>query len=329
MLRQIILIIMITVAVSTMVPANAFAASDDSQWQPLLDVAFEQNSLEMAVLILINDNNVPVSATIKKAGEMGFGYTRIVDALIETKLSCEQVIIEALQNNVSPRAIFNSDKICGDEYGYTPDSILRLLVKKFQFLKEEEEGRGGKNKNLEIKRKNLEIILAVCKSLIDDEGLSQYAVIKNLCDASANSETIYAASKRLNVPMATTLKACPQHAEFGHAYISHELPQEAHIIIGVDHLTINDDAGGGAGQIITPVPPTPVPPTPVPPTPVPPTPVPPTPVPPTPVPPTPVPPTPVPPNPCQCTCNCKCVSLCVPCCPWCKPCCPPISPMRP
>jgi hypothetical protein len=47
------------------------------------------------------------------------------------------------------------------------------------------------------------------------------------------------------LPAATALKACPKHAEYGHAYISHELPQEAHIVIGVDHKTLDDSAGRG------------------------------------------------------------------------------------
>jgi hypothetical protein len=228
---------------SIMVSANAFATVDD--WQPLLDIAFEQNDLEMAVLVLTNDNNVPISDIIVKASEKGFGYTRIVDALVETKLSCEQVIIEALQNNVPPRAIFNSDKICGEAYGYTPDSILRFLVKKLRFLKAEEETSGQKDENFEIRQKNLKILLAVCKSMLADKSYTKFDVMVNLCQASASNETIAEATEKLDVSTATTFKACPRHAEYGHAYISHELPEEAHIVIGVDHLTIDDNGGRG------------------------------------------------------------------------------------
>ena len=245
MVRQIILMVMITMALSAIVPANAFTASDNSHWGPLLNVAFENNDLEMAVLILINDNNIPVSDTILKAMDMGFGYTRIIDALVDTNLSCEQVIIEALQNNLPPKAIFNSDKICGNEYGYTPDSILRFLVQELRFLKAEEEDLGEKNENTPIKQKNLEIILRVCKSMMDDKDYTKYDIMFNLCQASASNKTIVEVSERFDVSTAITFKACPRHAEYGHAHISHELPGEAHIVIGVDHLTIDDNAGKG------------------------------------------------------------------------------------
>ena len=125
-LSAIVFIIMITV--------NASAVSEDSHWASLLDIAFEQNDLEMAVLILVNDNNVPAGDIIVKAEEMGFGYIRIVDALIDTKLSCEQVMVEALQSNVPPKTIFDSEKIT-DDYEYTPELILRFLVKELMFTK--------------------------------------------------------------------------------------------------------------------------------------------------------------------------------------------------
>ncbi len=248
MIRKIIsaAFVIVFIAVASV---NVLDAADDSHWEPLLDVVFEKNDLEMAVLVLINDNNIPVSDIIVKAREMGFGYTRIADAMVETKLSCEQVIIELLLYGFPPKAIFNSDKICGDEYGYTPDSILRLLVKKLRFVKTEDEELGKKDKNVTIKKKNLEIILAVCKSMMRDKDFTKYAVMLNLCQASASNETITEASERFDVSTAITIKACPRHAEYGHAYISHALPEQAHIVIGVDHLTIDGNAGKGVGVI--------------------------------------------------------------------------------
>ncbi len=247
MFRRFYLLMIFSMTFSCLGPVNAFATSGVSPWAPLLDAAFEQNDLEMAVLVLVNNNHVPVSNVIEKAREKGFGNTRIIDALVDTELTCEQVIIEALQNNLPPIAIFNSDKICGDEYGYTPDSILRLLVKELRFIKTEKEELGEKEENAKIKQKNLEVILVVCKSMMDDKDYTKFDVIHTLCEAGANNETVTEASERFDVPTATALKACPRHAEYGHAYISHELPQEAHIVIGVDHLTI--DANGGNGVI--------------------------------------------------------------------------------
>ncbi|MDA3896049.1 MAG: hypothetical protein PF482_07880 [Desulfobacteraceae bacterium] len=226
----------------TMTSANVLAAVDD--WQPLLNVAFEQNNLEMAVLLLTNDNNVPVSDIIVKARAMGFGYTRIVDALIDTKLSCEQVMVDALLNNVPPKALFGSEKI-KDDYEYTPELILSFLVKKLMFMELAEEHLGEKDENLETKLKNLEIIIRVCKSMLDDKDYSQYDVMFSLCQAEASNVLIAETADELGVPQATTFKACPKHAEYGHAYISHDLPQDAYIVIGVDHLTIDDNAGKG------------------------------------------------------------------------------------
>ncbi|MFZ2631256.1 MAG: hypothetical protein WA081_08630 [Desulfosalsimonadaceae bacterium] len=221
-----------------MTALNAFAADGDSRWAPLLNAAFKYNDLETAVTILVNDKNVPVSDIIVKARTMGFDDTRIADALVGTKLSCEQVIIEVLQNNVPPEAIFNSQKICGTEYGYTPEKILRFLVKEFRWV-------GTEERRPEKYMQHLEIIIEICKSMMGDKGYSQYDVMYNLCLAEADRELISEVSKRLDVPQATTFKACPKHAEYGRAYISHELPQQAHIVIGVDHLTIDDDSGRG------------------------------------------------------------------------------------
>ncbi|MCD6584129.1 MAG: hypothetical protein J7K96_00025 [Desulfobacteraceae bacterium] len=245
MFRQFYLMMIFSILFSCMVPVNVLAAADDSHWTPLLDAVFETNNLEMAVLILVNDNNIPVSDIIVKAREMGFGNTRIANALVDSKLSCKQVIIEVLQNKMPPKAIFNSDKICGEEYGHTPESILRLLVKELRFINMEEEDLGKKEKNTKIKQKNLKILLAVCKSMMAGKNYTKYDIMYHLCLADASNETISEAAKRFDVPTATTFKACPRHAEYGHAYISHELPEEAHIIIGVDHLTIDDNSGKG------------------------------------------------------------------------------------
>ncbi len=241
-LRRVLFFALIAIV---LVPMRVSDAAGDAHWQPLLDAVFETNNLEMAILILVNDNNVPVSDIIAKSREMGFGNTRIANALVDTKLSCEQVIIEALQNNMPAHAIFNSDKICGDEYGYTPDAILRFLVEKLRFIKMAEEDLGKKEENTEIKQKNLKILLAVCKSMMASKDYTKYDIMYNLCQADASNKTISEAAERFDVSTAIIFKACPRHAEYGHAYISHELPEEAHIIIGVDHLTIDDNAGRG------------------------------------------------------------------------------------
>ena len=143
MARNIILAVMLLTASPAVLPANAFAAAENAHWGPLLDVTFEKNDLGMAVLILINDNNIPVSDVIQKARRMGFGYTRIVDALLDTKLSCEQVMVDALQNNVPPTALFDSAKI-RDDYDYTPERILKFLVKELRFMRLTEKTPGGK-----------------------------------------------------------------------------------------------------------------------------------------------------------------------------------------
>ncbi|MBC2717945.1 MAG: hypothetical protein HF978_21805 [Desulfobacteraceae bacterium] len=240
MVRQIILTLMVTIALSTMVWVNAFAAANEISGEAFIDAVFENNNLDMAAKILVDDN-VPTSAIIKKAKSLGYANIKIVDALADTKLSHEQVIISALRNRIPADAIFNSTKICGPG-GYTPDSILRFLVEK---------------------ELSLVIIIATCKSMIN-QGSTKYNVIYNLCMTDADTLTIEEVSTQLDVPPATTLKACPRHAEYGHAYISHDLPQEAHIITGVSHLTLDDntvrgfisddDAGGvGAeGDIISP-----------------------------------------------------------------------------
>jgi hypothetical protein len=242
--RAVLLTGLLAIAVCAMISLNAFAAAGESRWAPLLDAAFKYNDLEKAVLYLVNDKNVPVSDIIVKARAMGFDDTRIVDALIDTELSCEQVIIETLQNNVPPPALFNSKKI-SDDYHYTPELILKFLVKELRFMDMAEEQLGQEGRNADTKQKNLEIIIKVCQSMMDDKDFTQFDIMSHLCGAEANKELISEVSKRLDVPQATVFKACPRHAEYGRAYINHEMPEQAHIVVGVDHLTIDDDSGRG------------------------------------------------------------------------------------
>ena len=248
MIRSTTVMALLFIAITLITSPDILAGTGDSAWEPLIEIAFEQNTLEMAVLLLINDNNVPVSDVIQKARENGFGYTRIVDALIDSKLSSEQVIMDALRNNVPPSALLNSETI-REDYDYTPEQILRLLVKELMFMEMTEEYLGEKDENRETKKRNTEIIIKFCNALIDDEGFSQFDVMFNLCQAEAGNTLIAETADQLDISLATTLKACPKHAEYGQAYISHDLPQEAYIIIGVDHQTLDDNAGRGPNVI--------------------------------------------------------------------------------
>ena len=229
-------------------PATGADSAADSPFKSYIDTVFESNDLEMAALILINENNIPVSDVIGKARETGYGFTRIIDALIDTKLSCEEVIIAALLNGAPPKALFDSKKI-SDDYDYTPERILEFLVAELRFMTRNEEERGQQDYNLDTRNANVEIIIRICKSMMEDKDFSQLDVMSVLCRAEAGDFIIAEVAKRFDVSAAVTFKACPSHAEYGHAYISKELPHEAYYVIGVDHMTIDDDAGKGKGVI--------------------------------------------------------------------------------
>jgi hypothetical protein len=233
--------------IAAMSATGASAAADPS-FTEYTEVVFENNDLEMAALILINEKNLPVSDVIAKARDMGFGFTRIIDALIDTSLTCEEVMIAALLNGAPPTALFDSKKI-SDDYDYTPELILEFLVRELRFMVRNEEERGEEDYNLDARNANMEVILRVCRSMMDEKDFSQFDIISILCGAEAGNALIAAAAERFDVPPAVTFKACPRHAEYGHAYISRELPREAYYVIGVDHMTIDDDAGKRAGII--------------------------------------------------------------------------------
>ena len=228
-------------------PAGA-EPTEGAPFKAYMDTVFEKNDLEMAVLILINENNIPVSDVIAKAREMRFGFTRIIDALIDTELSVEEVMVAALLNGAPPMALFESEKI-SDDHEYTPELILEFLVGELRFMTREEEERGEEDYNHETRDTNTEAILRVCKSMMDDLEFSPLEIMTILCRAGAGNILIAEAAQRFDVPPAVTFRACPRHAEYGHAYISRELPHPAYIIIGVDHMTIDDDAGRGKGVI--------------------------------------------------------------------------------
>ncbi|RJP36215.1 MAG: hypothetical protein C4548_16230 [Desulfobacteraceae bacterium] len=236
------------VLVLAAMPAMGAEPAADPSFREYIDIVFENNDLEMAALILINEKNLPVNDVIGKARDMGFGFTRIIDALIDTNLTCEEVMIAALLNNAPPAALFDSKKI-SDDYDYTPELILEFVVKELRFMIRDEEERGEEDYNLDTRNTNIEVILRVCKSMMDDKNFSPFEVMSILCRAEAGNPLIAAAAERFDVPPAVTFKACPRHAEYGHAYISKELPHSAYYVIGVDHMTIDDDAGKRAGII--------------------------------------------------------------------------------
>ncbi|MCU0598391.1 MAG: hypothetical protein MUE70_03910 [Desulfobacterales bacterium] len=230
------------------IPAHGAAPAADSSFSEYIDLVFQKNSLEMAVAILINDKNFPVADVINKAREKGYGFTPVIEALIDTNLSCEDVMIAAVLNNAPPEALFDSKKI-SDEYHYTPEKILKFLVKELMFMERNEEELGQKDYNQETRKANIEIMLRVCKSMMEEKKFSQLEVMTFLCEADASDELMAAVIQRFDVPQSIAVKACPSHAEFGQVYISRELPQEAYIVIGVDHQTLSDDAGRGNGVI--------------------------------------------------------------------------------
>lgn len=229
-------------------PAKGGEPAADPSFKEYIDAVFESNDLEMAVLILINEKNLPVSDVIAKARAMGFGFTRVIDALIDTNLTCEEIMIAALLNNAPAAALFDSKKI-SDDYDYTPERVLEFLVKELRFMVRDEEERGEEDYNLDTRKANIEVILRVCKSMMDEKDFSPFDIISILCRAEAGNALIAEAAEKFDVPPAVTFKACPRHAEYGHAYISRELPREAYYVIGVDHMTIDDDAGKRAGVI--------------------------------------------------------------------------------
>lgn len=220
----------------------------DTPFKAYIDTVFEKNDLEMAVLILINENNIPVSDVIAHAREKRFGFSRIIDALIDTNRSVEEVMIAALLNGAPPKALFESEKI-SDDYEYTPELILAFLVAELRFMTREEEERGEEDYNRDTRDTNIETILRVCKSMMDDLDFSPLEIMSILCAAEAGNMLIAEAAERFDVPPAVTFRACPRHAEYGHAYISRELPQKAYIVIGVDHMTFDDEPSKGKGVI--------------------------------------------------------------------------------
>lgn len=228
--------------------APGIAAETETSFEAFMDAVFEKNDLEMAVKVLVKDNNIPISDVIAKSKRAGYGFTRIIDALIDAGLPCEQVIIEALQNGAPPTALFDSKKI-SDDNDYTPDKILKFLVKQLEFMERSEAEQGEKDYNNKTREANSDIILRVCKSMMDDKDFSQFDVVTLLCEAEASDQLLAEVTSRFDVPPAVTFKACPRHAQFGHAYISHDLPQKAYIVIGVDHQTLDDNAGRGNGVI--------------------------------------------------------------------------------
>jgi hypothetical protein len=231
-----------------LMPAMAAGTATDPSFAEYMETVYENNELEMAVLILVNENDIPVSDVIAKARERGYGFTRVVDALMDTKLSPEEVIIAVLLNGAPPAALFDSKKI-RDDHDYTPERILEFLVGELRFMTRVEEELGEEDRNLDTRDLNIEAIIRVCDAMMADEDFSEFDIMSILCRADAGDVLIAKVAERFDVPPAVIFLACPRHAEYGHAYISKELPHKAYYVIGVDHMTIDDDAGKGEGVI--------------------------------------------------------------------------------
>lgn len=231
-----------------LMPVTGAGAVTDPAFAEYMEAVYGSNDLEMAVLILVNENDIPVSDVIAKAREKRYGFTRIIDALIDTKLSPEEVMIAALLNGAPPAALFDSKKI-RDDHDYTPERILEFLVGELRFMTRNEEERGERDHNRDARDANLEVIILVCKSMMEENDFSSFDIMSILCRAEAGNVLIAKVAERFDVPQAVTFMACPRHAEYGYAYISKDLPHEAYYVIGVDHMTIDDDAGKGEGVI--------------------------------------------------------------------------------
>lgn len=215
MVRRIILPVIFFLTCMNILPAIVYADTVPYS-EVFIDTAMKNNDLDMAVKILVNEDIQP-PVIINKARTMGYGFIQIIDALAKTELTDEQVITVALQNNIPSDAIFKSNEISGSGR-YTPDSILRFAVEK---------------------KLSLESIINISKGMAS-QGYTKYDIMFNLCEAEANNETIAEVSRQLEVPPAITLKACPKHAEYGQAFTRHALPQQAHIVVGVGHITSDD-----------------------------------------------------------------------------------------
>ena len=223
MLKCKISIVFFSVVISIMMTAGAFAVDQDAARDSLIDATFENNDLNMAVQILVHEK-VPVADIIKSAQTMGFGNIKIVDALLDTALSCEDVILASLKNNVPSNVILNSTRICGPEYGYTPESVLQLLVEK---------------------KISTDIIVQTCQSMIS-QGSTKYDIILNIYQANADNQTIINIANQLNVPAAVVSDICPECYGFGKK--SKSVPRSGAHVIGKDRIS-NGTTDTGRGPI--------------------------------------------------------------------------------
>jgi len=190
--------------------------------EAFVGAAFDKYSLQSAVQMLV-EKNLPVQVIIEGAQKAGHRGGRITDALFQSSLPTDQVIINAMQSHMSPTQVLRSLA----DAGVSSETVLKLLIQ---------------NK-LDTNR-----ILSTCRYMLDQEKYTKAELVKALAKAGAERPTFIKAERRFDIPPAITVevyeKVHGEPGQFGHVYTRHSLPQPARIAVGVARIH-NSDAFKG------------------------------------------------------------------------------------
>ena len=222
--------IVLCLLMSVVVFNAAFAAAEEERGadydEAFVGAAFDKYSLQSAVQVLV-EKRLPVPVIIEQAQRAGHRDGRITGALLQSNLSTDQVIINAMQSHMAPRQVLKSL----DDAGVSPEQVLELLIE---------------NK-LDMNR-----VFSTCRYMLESTEYTKAELVEALAKAGADRPIFIKAERRFDIPPAITVevyeKVHGEPAKFGHVYTRHSLPQPARIAVGVARIH-NSDAFKGRDVI--------------------------------------------------------------------------------
>ena len=227
MLKKLTVLLLLLFSPMMAVNANSAQNTQSEVDDAFMAATFERYPLQTAIQTLIQ-KNVPVQVIIEEAQKAGHRDGRVTQALYQSNLSEAQVILGAMQSHMSPRRVLKSLA----DAGVAPEKILNLLIKN---------------------ESDMNRIFAACRFMLNN-GYTKAELVKALSDAGAGRPILIKATRRFDIPPATTVQAYEAvHGEpekFGHVYTRHSLPKPARIAVGVARIH-NTDAFKGR-DIISP-----------------------------------------------------------------------------
>jgi len=187
--------------------------------------AFQASDVRGAVLVLV-DENVPITEIIQSGLRSGASHESLVGALLAAGVPEKTVITKAMQGPMSAGKALKALST----HKVPPAKVLKYLI--------EWESPSG-------------TVYETCDYMLK-HGYTEADLLRALSNANAERETVAQVVRWFDIPPATLVSvlqpAEPGPERFGHVFARHVLPQPAQLALGVSRVN-NSDAFKNRGPV--------------------------------------------------------------------------------